>query len=111
MGAKGRTGTYFLQTAANQRPSRVAYDRDSSAIALAKPGAVDWDKALDNAGWFHVTGNTAVISASAAALSLAGRGLPGSKWQPVQQPTEVAMPPRTPAPATTLREWFLCLQP
>ena len=68
--AKGRMGIYFLETGANQRPSRVVYDRDSSAIALAKPGDIDWDKALDNAGWFHVTGITPAISASAAALSL-----------------------------------------
>src|SRR5581483_2245220 len=60
----------FLETGANQRPSKVVYDRDSSAIALAKPGDIDWDKTLDGAGWFHVTGITPALSASAAALSL-----------------------------------------
>src|SRR5436190_3579132 len=39
---KGRMGIYFLEAGANQRPSRVVYDRESSAIALAKPSDVDW---------------------------------------------------------------------
>jgi 2-dehydro-3-deoxygluconokinase len=68
--AKGRMGIYFLETGANQRASKVVYDRDSSAIALAKPGDINWDKALEGAGWFHITGITPAISASAAALSL-----------------------------------------
>ncbi len=67
---KGRMGIYFLETGANQRPSKVVYDRDASAIALAKPGDIDWDAALEGAGWFHITGITPAISASAAALSL-----------------------------------------
>jgi 2-dehydro-3-deoxygluconokinase len=67
---KGRMGVYYLETGANQRPSKVVYDRESSAIALAKPGDIDWDRALEGAGWFHITGITPAISASAAALSL-----------------------------------------
>jgi 2-dehydro-3-deoxygluconokinase len=68
--APGRMGVYFLETGANQRPSKVIYDRDASAIALAQPGDIDWDSVLDGAGWFHITGITPAISASAAALSL-----------------------------------------
>ena len=67
---KGRMGIYFLETGANQRPSKVVYDRENSAIALAKPGDIHWEEALEGAGWFHVTGITPAISASAAALSL-----------------------------------------
>ena len=67
---KGRMGVYYLETGANQRPSKVVYDRENSAIALAKPGDIDWDATLEGAGWFHVTGITPAISASAAALSL-----------------------------------------
>ncbi|HJU66814.1 MAG TPA: PfkB family carbohydrate kinase, partial [Gemmatimonadaceae bacterium] len=33
-----RPGIYFLENGANQRPSRVTYDRAGSAIAAAKPG-------------------------------------------------------------------------
>ena len=67
---RGRMGIYYLEAGANQRPSRVVYDRDDSAIALAKPGDIDWKSCFDGAGWFHVTGITPAISASAAELSL-----------------------------------------
>ncbi len=67
---KGRVGIYFLEAGANQRPSKVVYDRAGSAIALAKPGDIDWDRTFDGAGWFHITGITPAISESAAALSL-----------------------------------------
>jgi 2-dehydro-3-deoxygluconokinase len=72
MRSKGRMGIYFLEAGANQRPSRVVYDRENSAIALAKPSDIDWKKAFDGAGWFHVTGITPAISASAAELALEG---------------------------------------
>ena len=40
---KGRMGVYYVENGANQRPSKVVYDRDYSAIALAKPGEIKWD--------------------------------------------------------------------
>jgi 2-dehydro-3-deoxygluconokinase len=67
---KGRMGIYFLEAGANQRPSKVVYDREASSIAQAKPGDIDWDQALAGAGWFHVTGITPAISQGAADLSL-----------------------------------------
>ena len=67
---KGRFGIYFVEPGANQRPSKVVYDREYSAIALAKPGDIDWDKAFDGAGWFHITGITPALSQSAADLAL-----------------------------------------
>jgi 2-dehydro-3-deoxygluconokinase len=66
----GRVGVYFLEAGANQRASKVVYDREFSAISLAKPGDINWDTAFADAGWFHVTGITPAISASAAALAL-----------------------------------------
>ncbi|MCZ2080060.1 MAG: sugar kinase [Bryobacterales bacterium] len=68
--SKGRMGIYFVEPGANQRPSKVVYDRENSAIALAKPGDVDWNKAFDGASWFHVTGITPAISQGAADLAL-----------------------------------------
>ncbi len=67
---KGRLGIYFLEAGANQRPSKVVYDRDGSAIARAKPGDLSWDAIFAGAGWFHITGITPAISASAADLAL-----------------------------------------
>ena len=66
----GRFGIYFVEPGANQRPSKVLYDRAGSAIALAKPGDIDWSKVFAGAGWFHVTGITPAISQSAADLAL-----------------------------------------
>ena len=65
-----RLGIYYLETGANQRPSKVVYDRAYSAMALAKPGDIDWDKVFDGVDWFHVTGITPAISAGAMLLSL-----------------------------------------
>ena len=61
---------YYVENGANQRPSKVVYDREYSSIALAKPGDIDWDNVFTGAGWFHVTGITPAISASAADLAL-----------------------------------------
>lgn len=67
---KGRLGVYFLENGANQRPSVVIYDRADSAIALAKPGDIDWSTAFDGIDWFHITGITPAISENAMLLSL-----------------------------------------
>jgi len=68
--ADGRMGIYFLEAGANQRPSKVVYDRANSTIALAKPGDIDWDKAFEGVEWFHITGITPAISESAMELAL-----------------------------------------
>ncbi len=64
-----RLGIYFLEAGANQRPSRVIYDRAHSSISEAKPGDINWDGIFKSASWFHITGITPAISASAAELS------------------------------------------
>lgn len=65
-----RLGIYFLESGANQRASKVTYDRTGSSIASAKRGDFDWDAILDGADWFHVSGVTPAISACAADLAL-----------------------------------------
>ena len=65
-----RLGIYFLEAGANQRPSKVIYDRSHSAIAEANPGDINWDKVFDEVSWFHITGITPAISLSASELSL-----------------------------------------
>lgn len=67
---KGRMGIYFLQGGANQLPSKVVYDREYSAIALSKPGDIDWNTVFEGIDWFHITGITPAISESAMELSL-----------------------------------------
>lgn len=66
----GRLGIYFLEAGANQRPSRVNYDRAGSAIAVAQQGNFDWSWIFEGANWFHVTGVTAAISQSAADICI-----------------------------------------
>lgn len=66
----GRMGIYYLENGSNQRPSNVVYDREYSAVSLAKPGSIDWRKIFEDASWYHITGITPAISESAAALSL-----------------------------------------
>ncbi len=68
--AAGRFGIYFVEPGANQRPSKVVYDRANSSIALARPGDLDWKAIFAGAGWFHVTGITPALSQSAADLSI-----------------------------------------
>ena len=67
-----RLGAYFLENGANQRPSRVTYDRDGSAISAMRPADLDWGALLDGATWFHVSGVTPAISATAAQCAIDG---------------------------------------
>ena len=66
----GRMGVYYVEHGANQRPSKVLYDRADSTMALAKPGDLDWESAIAGAGFLHITGITPAISASAAELAV-----------------------------------------
>jgi len=65
-----RLGIYFLEVGANQRPSKVIYDRSHSAIAEAKPGDISWDKIFNEVSWFHISGITPAISLSTSELFL-----------------------------------------
>jgi 2-dehydro-3-deoxygluconokinase len=57
-----RMGIYYLEAGADQRPSKVVYDRNHSAIMEAQPDAFDWDGILEGATWFHITGITPALS-------------------------------------------------
>jgi 2-dehydro-3-deoxygluconokinase len=59
--SEGRTGLYFLEEAADPRPSAVHYDRADSAFARMAPGAFDWPALLAGAGAFHVSGITPAV--------------------------------------------------
>ncbi len=66
----GRMGIYFLEVGANQRPSKVVYDRHGSSLAIARPDSIDWQRTFAGAGWFHITGITPALSECAATLTL-----------------------------------------
>ncbi len=65
-----RVGIYFLETGANQRPSKVVYDRANSSIAACKPGDFDWKQIFAGAKWLHITGITPALTQETADLSL-----------------------------------------
>lgn len=64
-----RMGIYYYEAGANQKPSRVIYDRTHSAVMDVSPSAYDWSKVLEGAAWFHITGITPALSANAAEIS------------------------------------------
>ena len=65
-----RVGIYYLEAGANQRPSKVVYDRAHSSISECGPGDFDWNTVLAGAKWLHITGITPALSQSAADLSI-----------------------------------------
>ena len=65
-----RLGIYYLETGAVARSSKVVYDRAHSSAATVERGMIDWEQVLAGADWFHWTGITPAISASAAEVCL-----------------------------------------
>ena len=65
-----RTGLYYCEKGASQRPSKVVYDRAGSAISLARRNEFDWKKIFDGANWFHFTGITPALSDELAEICL-----------------------------------------
>ncbi|MBI3407593.1 MAG: sugar kinase [Planctomycetes bacterium] len=61
-----RVGLYFLEFGAAPRASSVLYDRKGAAIAAIAPGMIPWSQVCSGARWFHVTGITPALSATAA---------------------------------------------
>jgi 2-dehydro-3-deoxygluconokinase len=59
---EGRMGIYYLETGANQRASKVIYDRAYSAFSMFKPEDYDWDKIYKDVEWLHISGITPAIS-------------------------------------------------
>ena len=64
-----RLGTYYLETGAAQRASKVIYDRAGSAITELRPGTVDWDAVFAGKQWFHWSGTAPALSDSMAATT------------------------------------------
>jgi 2-dehydro-3-deoxygluconokinase len=102
----GRLGLYFVEAGANQRGSTVLYDREHSAVSLARPEEYDFATILEGGKWLHVTGITPAISEPAMRTNLAlvqeakARGLSVScdlnfrkklwRWRPGTNPKALA---------------------
>lgn len=61
-----RVGIYYLESGASMRASNVVYDRAGSSIAEAVADDFDFDAIFEDAEWFHFSGITPALSASAA---------------------------------------------
>lgn len=61
-----RIGIYYCEKGASQRPSKVIYDREYSAIAEAPPKAYHWEEIFKDAEWFYFTGITPALSDNTA---------------------------------------------
>jgi 2-dehydro-3-deoxygluconokinase len=64
-----RLGTFYLETGAAQRPSKVIYDRAGSSVTELKPGMVDWETIFRGKDWFHWSGTAPALSDSMAATT------------------------------------------
>ena len=67
----GRMGIYYLETGANQRASKVIYDRAYSAISMFDPEKYDWNSIYNNVTWLHISGITPAISEQTKDASIA----------------------------------------
>jgi 2-dehydro-3-deoxygluconokinase len=61
-----RLGSYYMETAASLRSSKVVYDREDSSFTTIKPEMIDWENAFKGADWFHWSGIAAALSESTA---------------------------------------------
>ena len=66
----GRTGVYFLEKGASQRPSKVIYDRAGSAVSLSSSSDYDWERIFDGAEIFMLSGITPALSDSLAEICI-----------------------------------------
>ena len=67
---EGRLGLYFMATGSGLRPSEIVYDRADSAFALGAGELIDWDEALTDAEWLHLSGITPALGTRAAESAL-----------------------------------------
>ncbi|VBB41141.1 PfkB domain protein [uncultured Spirochaetota bacterium] len=67
---EGRLGLYFVENGANQRPGKVIYDRGNASISIVSSDRYEWDTIFKDATWFHISGITPALSATAAETSI-----------------------------------------
>ena len=64
----GRTGIYFLEKGAGQRPSKVIYDRAGSAVSLSSLSDYNWEEIFDGEEVFMLSGITPALSDTMAEI-------------------------------------------
>lgn len=61
-----RIGTYYLPQGTDLKNAGVIYDRAYSSFSELKPGTIDWDDKLKDAGWFHFSAISPALNKDAA---------------------------------------------
>jgi 2-dehydro-3-deoxygluconokinase len=67
---EGRIGVFFTESGASIRPGNIIYDRGDSCFAKLRPGMIPWSDIFKGATWYHWSGISPSVSASAAAVCL-----------------------------------------
>ena len=65
-----RLGIYYLEKGASQRPSKIIYDRNNSAISQCNINDFNWNKIFKDCKWFHFSGITPALSDDLAKICL-----------------------------------------
>ncbi len=63
-----RIGAYYLAQGSDLKHAEVVYDRKYSSFSEIKPGTVDWDALLGDAGWFHWSAISPALNKDAVAI-------------------------------------------
>ena len=65
-----RLGLYYLPQGSDLKHSGVIYDRANSSFSELRPGMIDWDKALQDVCWVHLTAITPGLNATITEVCL-----------------------------------------
>lgn len=98
-----RIGSYYLPQGKDLKNNAVIYDRNYSSFSTLKPGDLNWDEILADAGWFHFSAISPALNEHVAAVCLEGAKAARAKgitvsidlnyrarlWQYGKQPVEV----------------------
>ena len=79
----GRMGLYFLSPGAGLRASEIVYDREASAFAQASAADFDWDRLLDGASLFHISGITPALGPRSAEMAIAAAEAAAARKVPI----------------------------
>ena len=67
---RGRMGAYYVEGGADQRASKVIYDREDSVFSHSKLGDYDWEEICKDADWFHCSGISPAISRETSEVTI-----------------------------------------
>jgi 2-dehydro-3-deoxygluconokinase len=63
-----RLGLYYLPQGKDLKNAGVIYDRAHSSFSALQPGAIDWDRVLEDVGWLHFSAISPALNRGVAAV-------------------------------------------